>query len=77
MFLLIAQYFEFEGVLNLFRYITFRAGGATATALVIGPDDRAQVHRLAARAPGQGAADPRRRARSRTSPSAARRPWAG
>jgi phospho-N-acetylmuramoyl-pentapeptide-transferase len=36
MFLLIAQYFEFEGVLNLFRYITFRAGGATATALVLG-----------------------------------------
>jgi phospho-N-acetylmuramoyl-pentapeptide-transferase len=36
MFLLIAQYFEFEGVLNLFRYITFRAGGATATALVVG-----------------------------------------
>ena len=36
MFLLLAQYFEFEGVLNLFRYITFRAGGATVTALVIG-----------------------------------------
>jgi phospho-N-acetylmuramoyl-pentapeptide-transferase len=36
MFLLIAQYFEYEGVFNLFRYITFRAGGATATALVIG-----------------------------------------
>lgn len=36
MFLLLAQYFGYEGVLNLFRYITFRAGGATATALVIG-----------------------------------------
>jgi phospho-N-acetylmuramoyl-pentapeptide-transferase len=36
MFLLIAQYFEYEGVLNLFRYITFRAGGATATALIVG-----------------------------------------
>ncbi|HEY0115344.1 MAG TPA: phospho-N-acetylmuramoyl-pentapeptide-transferase [Allosphingosinicella sp.] len=36
MFLLIAEYFGFEGVFNLFRYITFRAGGATATALVVG-----------------------------------------
>ncbi len=36
MFLFIAELFGFEGVFNLFRYITFRAGGATATALVIG-----------------------------------------
>jgi phospho-N-acetylmuramoyl-pentapeptide-transferase len=36
MFLLLAQYFGYEGVLNLFRYITFRAGGATATALIVG-----------------------------------------
>jgi phospho-N-acetylmuramoyl-pentapeptide-transferase len=36
MFLLLAQYFNFEGGLNLFRYITFRAGAATATALIIG-----------------------------------------
>jgi len=36
MFLFIADYFGFEGVLNLFRYITFRAGAATATALLIG-----------------------------------------
>jgi len=36
MFLLIADYFGFEGVLNLFRYTTVRAGGATATALMIG-----------------------------------------
>jgi phospho-N-acetylmuramoyl-pentapeptide-transferase len=36
MFLWIAQHLGFPGVLNLFRYITFRAGGATATALFIG-----------------------------------------
>ncbi|MFN3944393.1 MAG: phospho-N-acetylmuramoyl-pentapeptide-transferase [Allosphingosinicella sp.] len=36
MFLLIAEQLGFPGLLNLFRYITFRAGGATATALVIG-----------------------------------------
>jgi phospho-N-acetylmuramoyl-pentapeptide-transferase len=36
MFELIAAYFNYEGVLNLFRYITFRAGGATATALIVG-----------------------------------------
>src|SRR3546814_12733698 len=36
MFLFIAEQRDFAGLLNLFRYITFRAGGATATALVIG-----------------------------------------
>ncbi len=36
MFLLLAEAFGFEGFLNLFRYITFRAGAATATALLIG-----------------------------------------
>jgi phospho-N-acetylmuramoyl-pentapeptide-transferase len=36
MFLLIAEAFGFEGLFNLFRYITFRAGGATATALIVG-----------------------------------------
>ena len=47
---------------NLFRYITFRAGGAFLTALIFGflfgkPTDQ----RAAAQA-GQGPADPRRRA---------------
>jgi phospho-N-acetylmuramoyl-pentapeptide-transferase len=32
----LAQYLEFEGVLNLVRYQTFRAGAALMTALVIG-----------------------------------------
>jgi phospho-N-acetylmuramoyl-pentapeptide-transferase len=36
MFYLIAEYFDFAGFLNLFRYLTFRSGGAVATALVIG-----------------------------------------
>jgi phospho-N-acetylmuramoyl-pentapeptide-transferase len=36
MFLWIAEQLGYPGVLNLFRYITFRAGAATATALFIG-----------------------------------------
>ncbi len=35
MLFLIAQYFEFEGLANLIRYQTFRAGAALTTALVI------------------------------------------
>ena len=33
MILWISEQLGFPGVLNLFRYITFRAGAATATAL--------------------------------------------
>ena len=36
MFLYIAEQLGFPGIFNLFRYITFRAGAATATALLIG-----------------------------------------
>jgi phospho-N-acetylmuramoyl-pentapeptide-transferase len=36
MFLWIAQHLHFPGALNLFRYITFRAGAGTATALFLG-----------------------------------------
>lgn len=36
MFLLIAEQLDFAGLLNLIRYITFRAGAATATALILG-----------------------------------------
>ena len=36
MILWIAEQLGFPGVFNLFRYITFRAGAATATALLIG-----------------------------------------
>ena len=31
----LARYFEFEGILNLFRYLTFRSGAAVGTALLI------------------------------------------
>jgi phospho-N-acetylmuramoyl-pentapeptide-transferase len=36
MLYLIAEYFQFEGLANLIRYQTFRAGAALMTALVIG-----------------------------------------
>jgi len=36
MFLWIAEQLGYPSFLNLFRYITFRAGGATATALLLG-----------------------------------------
>lgn len=36
MFYWLAQYFQFESILNLIRYITFRSGAAVATALLIG-----------------------------------------
>jgi phospho-N-acetylmuramoyl-pentapeptide-transferase len=36
MFLWIAEQLGYPGAFNLFRYISFRAGGATATALLLG-----------------------------------------
>src|SRR6478672_8671322 len=36
MLYLIADQLGFPGILNLIRYISFRAGGASATALLIG-----------------------------------------
>lgn len=36
MLYLIAEYLDFPGILNLIRYLSFRTGGAVATALVIG-----------------------------------------
>lgn len=36
MLYVLAEQLGFPGILNLIRYITFRAGGATATALLIG-----------------------------------------
>lgn len=36
MLYLLAEYLGFPGILNLIRYLTFRTGGAVATALVIG-----------------------------------------
>ena len=62
MLYVIAEQLGFPGVLNLIRYISFRAGAASATALADRPPARAVVHLLAARDAGQGPADPRRRA---------------
>ena len=65
-------------LLNVFRYITFRTGGAMMTALHLRVPVRPDDHRPAAAAAGQGPADPRPTGRSRTSsPRSARRPWAG
>ncbi|MEM8917837.1 MAG: phospho-N-acetylmuramoyl-pentapeptide-transferase [Pseudomonadota bacterium] len=36
MFYLLAQWLEFEGIFNIFRYLSFRSGAAVATALLIG-----------------------------------------
>lgn len=36
MFYLIAEAFDFAGIWNLFRYLSFRTGGAVATALFLG-----------------------------------------
>lgn len=36
MFYWLAQYFDFAGFLNLFRYLTFRSGAAVGTAFLIG-----------------------------------------
>ena len=36
MLYLIAEYLGFPGVINLFRYLSFRSGGAVATALLLG-----------------------------------------
>ena len=36
MLYLIADWLGFPGVINLFRYLSFRSGGAVATALLIG-----------------------------------------
>ena len=36
MLYLIADYLGFPGIINLFRYLSFRSGGAVATALLIG-----------------------------------------
>lgn len=36
MFYLLAEFFNFEGFFNLFRYLSFRTGGAIATALLLG-----------------------------------------
>ena len=77
MLTLLVDFADQVSVFNVFRYITFRTGGALITSALIvfifGPAD----HRLAALPAGQGPADPRRRAADASSRRPARRPWAG
>ena len=77
MLYLIAEQLGFPGVLNLIRYISFRAGAASATALLIGLLLGPVVHQLAARHARARASRSAPTGRKATSPSAARRPWAG
>ena len=79
MFYELVQFSDYFGPLNVFRYITFRTGGAIMTALLFvflfGP---AMIDFRFAGAPGQRSAYSRRRPASATSSkSKARRPWAG
>ena len=75
MLYLIAEQLGFPGILNLIRYISFRAGAASATALLIGlllgPSSSAGCAPSRARASRSAPTG-----RKATSPSAARRPWA-
>ena len=65
------------GLFNLFRYITFRTGGAVLTALVISFVVGPGADPLAARAARARASRSAPTARPRTwSASRARRPWA-
>ena len=48
-------------LLNVFRYITFRTGGAVVTGAAVRVPVRPLDHRSSASAPGQGPADPQRR----------------
>ena len=76
MLYVIAEQLGFPGILNLIRYISFRAGAASATALLIGLLLGPEVHQLAARHARARASRSAPTARRATSPSAARRPWA-
>ena len=61
MLTLLVEFADEASVFNVFRYITFRTGGALITSALLvflfGPTD----HQFAAGAAGQGPADPRRR----------------
>ena len=75
MLYLIAEQLGFPGALNLIRYISFRAGAASATALLIGCCLvlGSSAGFACGRGRGSRSGPTVRRA---TSQSAARRPWA-
>ena len=72
----LGQFGDQVSVLNVFRYITFRTGGRDDDGARLRLPVRADDHRGAARPPGQGPADPRRRAAEPSLTRRARRPWA-
>jgi phospho-N-acetylmuramoyl-pentapeptide-transferase len=74
----LASLFDFENGFNLFRYLTFRTGGAIMTALIIGLIIGPKTDRLAARCgKARGSRSAMTMARKRISPRSARPPWAG
>ena len=76
MLYLLAHWLHYEGLTNLFRYQSFRAGASLLTALfvglLIGPRFINMLRVRQARASRSA-----RTGRKATSPSAARPPWAG
>jgi phospho-N-acetylmuramoyl-pentapeptide-transferase len=76
MLYLLAHWLHYEGLTNLFRYQSFRAGASLLTALMIGLLIGPRfINMLRIR---QGKGQPiREDGPQTTSPSAARRPWAG
>ena len=62
MFYLLVELSDKLSILNVFRYITFRTGGAVITGLIFVFPLRADHNSPPAPAAGEGPADPRRRA---------------
>ena len=77
MLYLIAAQLHFAGALNLIGYICFRAGAASATALLIGLLLGPKFITWLRKTQGKGQPIREPMARKATSQSAARRPWAG
>ena len=75
MLYLIAHELDFPGVLNLIRYLSFRAGAASATALLIGLLFGPKLIAILRQRQGKGQPI-RTDGRRAISPSAARRRWA-
>jgi hypothetical protein len=75
---LVEQLSDGGDIFNLFRYITFRAGGAFFTALVFGfMFGRPLINLLKANTPGRASRSARTAPKATARPRPARRPWAG